>query len=275
MLLILLMVMTTVQAKSFFPNRPSKVPIFHRPSNVFNGHAKPKNQSASVTLLSPPQLVTKDDFTGEQSLILTRPPPVTSKYFVTWRPDLQENNVIITLRSSNKYKPQHYFSQIALKDKKPSSSSTTIAPFLVETSVSLDKPVQTTPSTTTPTAWPASTTSSSSTPSSTWSYTPVFNPIFSTISSTTTATGSYEDEEMSNDKITVEPELTNNQTFGTKIYWSHEHDDGGDDDITNQSSSNLSPLEDYDTIFQSPQTFLAYIQYVLSTFFRSDLQNNI
>ena len=103
--------------QSFFPKRPSKVPIFIRPNqvDVFNGHAKPKrDKNAVVTFLSLPNtknVINELEVSSikPQKIGVSKTPIIsskltsTSKYFVTWRPDLHENNknVIITVRTNN------------------------------------------------------------------------------------------------------------------------------------------------------------------------------
>ena len=142
--------------KSFFPKRPQGSPIFIRPNNVdvYNGHAKPKeNNKTVVTLLALPNItisdleqhplqVKQDKFNNnkknncdkkcmnrnriKENQSVTKSPSlsktsVNEKYFVTWRPDnlADSNNVIITVRAKqpgselNRYKPQHFFSQMA------------------------------------------------------------------------------------------------------------------------------------------------------------------
>lgn len=225
--------------------------------------------------------------------------PAGSKYFVTWRPRRPDSetrdpaNIIITVRNTpptrhDSYKPQHFFSQFS-----HSPPTSTIPPFLLETSISLR----------TPSSTPAP-------PTRPWSYIPVFNPIFefksttkstcqyaithkfrkktstkrpyyrpkrrrtttkSTSASTTatttttvilsTSTTLPPTEELSLEESLKSPFLSNfnrNQTLS----------DGTRTQQLSQTFSTGTEVEDEDTITKTPTTFLAYIRFLISTFFR-------
>ena len=313
----------------FFPQRAQGGAIFHRPSiateDIFNGHAKPKAKPG-ITLISMANIseaagtdslleITSDKHPvavttagPEHSIGHTKPPPHTtpvfvtkspvgSKYFVTWRPRRPDSetrdpaNIIITVRNTpptrhDSYKPQHFFSQFS-----HSPPTSTLPPFLLETSISLNTP-----------------SSSPAPPTRPWSYTPVFNPIFEfktttkstsqyaithkfrkktstkrpnyrpkrrrtttkTTSTSTTATTNTTvrlststtlppTDELSLEKPLKSPFLSNfslNKTLS---------------DGTQQLSQTFSTgtqVEDEDTITKNPTTFLAYIRFLISTFLR-------
>ena len=320
-----IVVLVTESRQTFFPKRPQGVPIFIRPNNVdvYNGHAKPKqNNKAVVTLISLPNITSTQSETSQimtekktpnypkykiPNKSVTRPPSlVNKKYFVTWRPDLAEtNNVIITVRtkhkssssSHNKYRPQHFFSQIA-----HSQPTSTLQPFLLETAISLQKPTKKPRPTTTPT----------------WSYKPIFNPIFEGTTSpkyvvtqkipAATITTRYSAIHQFSAAITSTtlPPITKTTTekltsfslgtkptktsFSTLPPLSISTESLSKPLITKFSSnqSSLAVEETYfqsdnvhntaqeveDTIMNSPFTFLAYIRYVFATLFRSNLVQN-
>ena len=325
---VLLLVLEAESKISFFPQRANGGAIFHRPSSlaaedIFNGHAKPKAKP-EITLISMANIseagtdseldTTSDNQPGTLSSSgHTGPPPsspvpvfvtkspVGSKYFVTWRPGpdpetKDPSNIIITVRNSpdqltsshkDTYKPQHFFSQFS-----HSSPASTLAPFLLETSISLSKP-----------------SSSPAPPTQPWSYTPVFNPIFdfkttTKPSSQYAATHKFKKKTSTKRRFRPKRRKTTKSTTSTTTettaamitkttqmptkepFLSHESQispflskfslNKTDPDKSQQLSPTFSiGLEDEDTITKSPTTFLAYIRFLIATFLRQGFQNKI
>ena len=310
-LLCLVIAVPETDAKvTFFPQRNNGVPIFHRPSSqsdVYNGHAKPKDK-LQITLIAPANVTASKEVTATSTSTIapvTRPPAPPSNYFVTWRPEVTDSRqVIITVRTrpprpspllslaNPEYRPQHFFSELA------AAPASTLPPFLLETAVSLSAPR---PGTRAPAATPA------------WQFTPVFNPIFSAVTSTTTSTSpataakygatfkfakktttprysSY--QEMITKSTTIASTTTTTTTTTTTLPTSSSSPhpfisklsvnktiSGGESDQFppvynynyNAPVSAAVGLEDEDTIFKNPTTFIAYIRYLLATFLRLEL----
>ena len=295
--------------------------------DIFNGHAKPKAKP-EITLISMANIseaagtdslmeITPDEHpvavsvtTGgpEHSRGRTKPPPhktpvfVTkspagSKYFVTWRPRDPDSeardpaNIIITVRNTpparhgDSYKPQHFFSQFS-----HSPPTSTLPPFLLETSISLNSPSST----------PAP-------PTEAWSYTPVFNPIFE-FKTTTASTSKYAFTHKFRKKTsTKRPQFRPKRrkttkrtttstiattTVKTKIKTTttttqstieNSLEDPLQSPFISKFSLNLTSddtqqlsqtfttgtvVEEEDTITKTPTTFLAYIRFLIATFLR-------
>ena len=313
---------------SFFPHRAQGGVIFHRPSidaeDIFNGHAKPKAKP-EITLISMANISEADtdsllEITSDKHPVAvttagpehsgghTKPPPYSapvfvtkspagSKYFVTWRPRRPDSetrdpaNIIITVRNTpparhDSYKPQHFFSQFS-----HSPPTSTLPPFLLETSISLNSPSST----------PAP-------PTQPWSYTPVFNPIFE-FKTTTKSTSQYAITHKFRRKTSTKrpqyrpkrrkttkrtPSTSTSATTTTTVVTSTsttlpptEEFSLGEplkspfiskfslnqtsSDETQQLSQTFSTgteIEDEDTITKTPTTFLAYIRFLISTFLR-------
>ena len=313
---------------SFFPHRAQGGVIFHRPSiaaeDIFNGHAKPKAKP-EITLISMANISEADTdslrkITSEKHPVAvttagpehssghTEPPPYSapvfvtkspagSKYFVTWRPRRPDSetrdpaNIIITVRNTpptrhDSYKPQHFFSQFS-----HSPPTSTLPPFLLETSISLN----------TPSSTPAP-------PTRPWSYIPVFNPIFEfktttkstsqyaithkfrkktstkrpsyrpkrrrtttkTTSTSTTATTNTAVRLSTSTTLPPADELSLEEPlkspFLSKFSLNQTHSDGTQQ--LSQTFSTGTEVEDEDTITKNPTTFLAYIRFLISTFLR-------
>ena len=308
---------------SFFPQRAEGGTIFHRPSiaaeDIFNGHAKPKAKPG-ITLIS---MANISEAAGTDSLLeITsdkhpvavttagpghsighkKPPPHTapvfvtkspvgSKYFVTWRPRRPDSetrdpaNIIITVRNTpparhgDSYKPQHFFSQFP-----HAPPTSTLAPFLLETAISLSSPSST----------PAP-------PTQAWSYKPVFNPIFE-FKTTTKSTSQYAVTHKFRRKTSTKPKrrktskgttsttkattttITTKTTTSKPLTEEHSLEkplkttflskfslNQTSFDDTQQLSQTFSTgtvVEDEDTITKTPTTFLAYIRFLFATFLR-------
>ena len=314
-LLCLVIAVPETEAKvTFFPQRNNGGPIFHRPSfpsDVYNGHAKPKDK-LQITLIAPANVTASKEVEATStstSAPVTRPPEPPSKYFVTWRPEVTDSRqVIITVRTrppspspllslaNPEYRPQHFFSELA------AAPASTLPPFLLETAVSLTAPR---PGTRAPAATPA------------WQFTPVFNPIFSAVTSTTSSPGTtakygatfkfakktttprysaYQEIITKSTTIasvitttrstsTTKTTTTTTTTLPTSSSSSHSFISklsvnktisGGELEQFppvynynyNAPVSAAVGLEDEDTIFKNPTTFIAYIRYLLATFLR-------
>ena len=263
---ILIINLVTLITCDCFSTNGQNVTIFHRTQSddLHNGHAKP----------SEPEQQTSPAW----RIINKKSKPRSNKYFVTWRPDLgeEENNKILEIISSkHRQKQQDYQPQFYFSHKKQTQTS---QPFLNESLTSLNAPPETS------TAHPPPTTPT------TWSYSPVFNTIFSatpkykptflpskqttalalrlksttrtvatTISTITTSTT------RTTTLTTTSPTTASiRRTTSTPIIVQAVYDD---DEILKPFQSNL-PLEDEDTILQSPTTFIAYVRYIIVTALR-------
>ena len=320
-LLCLVIAVPETDAKvTFFPQRNNGVPIFHRPSSqsdVYNGHAKPKDK-LQITLIAPANVTASKEVTATSTSTIapvTRPPEPPSNYFVTWRPEVTDSRqVIITVRTrppspspllslaNPEYRPQHFFSELAAA----AAPASTLPPFLLETAVSLSAPR---PGTRAPAATPA------------WQFTPVFNPIFSAVTSTTSTTTSPATaakygatfkfakktttprysayQEMITKSTTIASTTTTTRSttttttttttlptssssphpFISKLSVNKTISGGESEQFPpplynynyNAPVSAAVGLEDEDTIFKNPTTFIAYIRYLLATFLRLEL----
>ena len=150
---ILIINLVTLITCDCFSTNGQNVTIFHRTQSddLHNGHAKP----------SEPEQQTSPAW----RIINKKSKPRSNKYFVTWRPDLgeEENNKILEIISSkHRQKQQDYQPQFYFSHKKQTQTS---QPIFNESLTSLNPPE-------TSTAPPPPT-------SPAWSYSPVFNTIFS------------------------------------------------------------------------------------------------
>ena len=225
--------------------------IYNRKLNddVRNGHAKPTEAKRQVS---------------SWHIINKKSAPRSNKYFVTWRPDLrdeQEQNkeildIILAKHQQERvqFNPQFYFHH-------DTKSTQTSQPFLTSAFNSVSPP----PSTSTP---------APTTPS--WTYKPVFNTIFSAASNTPEDRPSFQPTTVRpNVSTTTTTKTTTTMTTSSTITTARTSDSPLDQTLTGEISkpfqSNL-PLEDEETILQSPASFIAYLRYVLSIFLRSEPQ---
>ena len=235
-----------------FSTNHQNVTIFHRThsDDIHNGHAKPsesEQQSSSAW-----------------RIINKKSESRSNKYFVTWRPDLweEENKNNLSIISSHQHKHQDFQPQFYFSHKKQTQTS---QPFFNESLTSLNAPPETS------TARPPPT-------STVWSYSPVFNTIFSvkpkykpTFLPSTRATAAALRLKSTTTTVTTSTSTSTTTTTTTGTTTSSRRRTTSativQTEILKPFQSNL-PLEDEETIVQSPTTFLAYIRFIIITVLR-------